>query len=110
MDPSPSEKPAVPRPQPVKTIGILNIVFGGLLLVCIPCVAGYMAMVANMDTFMEMENREIQERFQERKKARLADLAKREEQAATDEQKAALRSERREVLADAPPVVPTANM
>lgn len=107
MDSKPIEKLDTPTSQPVETIGILNIVFGGLLLICIPCVAGYFALIANLGPFMKMQNKEIQDRFDARQKERLDALAAEAKKAETEEQKASIRERRARVLTEPRPVIAT---
>ncbi|MBX6315630.1 MAG: hypothetical protein IRY99_22360 [Isosphaeraceae bacterium] len=104
---------AQPRPRPglPKTIGILNIVFGALLLLCIPCGAGYLALMANMGRLLDYQNAEIQARIEAKRKARLDELAAREKAAASEEQKAQIRAERSKILSEpGPPQVSTMNL
>src|SRR5262245_4328480 len=88
---------AVPNPTLPKTIGWLNIGFGLVMLLGIPCCGGYLFLMSNLGTLMEAQNKEIKSRVEARKKERIDEISRREAKAEDEEQKAALRSERRRV-------------
>jgi hypothetical protein len=97
----------IPTPQGPKTIGILNIVFGSILLLCIPCAGAYMAVLANLGSIMEAQTQAMQSRLKAVQQQALADLARREGEAKTEPEKAQIRSERQAVLSrPAPPAAP----
>ena len=77
------------------------------MLICIPCVAGYFALIANLGPFMKMQNKEIQDRFDSRQKERLDALTAEAKKAETDEQKASIRERLARVLTEAKPVIAT---
>jgi hypothetical protein len=103
---------AVPKPKPAipKTIGILNVVFGGLMLLCIPCMAAYIVALANMDTIVNEPIKQAEARQSAQRKQQFADLARREGEATTEEAKAAIRAQRKSLEAHRPPQVETVPM
>jgi hypothetical protein len=101
------DKLVIPTPQGPKTIGILNIVFGSILLLCLPCAGAYMALIANLGSIMEAQAQEIQARQKVVQQRDLENLAQREQAATTEAGKAQIRSERQALLArPAPPATP----
>lgn len=97
----------LPKPGLLKTIGVLNIVFGAIMLLCIPCFAGYVGLLANMGPLLQAQQQEIQKRVDEQMKRRLDDLAKREATAQNEEQKEQIRIERDNLKsAPGPPQTP----
>lgn len=94
-----------PNPQIPKTFGILNIIFSAILLTCIPCVGAYIAFLANIGTLVEAQVEQEEQQRQARRKATLDELAEKEAEAATEEEKAAIRAERARVAVKGKPVV-----
>ncbi|HEX8200536.1 MAG TPA: hypothetical protein VF590_08610 [Isosphaeraceae bacterium] len=88
----------LPTPRGPKTIGVLNIVFGSLLLLCIPCVGAYMALIANLGSIMAAQTQAMQAQQKAMQQQSLADLAQREAEAATEAEKAQIQSERQALL------------
>ena len=87
IDPTPA--PAVQR-----TLGILNLIFGGLLFVCGPCYGGSVLALPALMSFTQQQQAKVQERVEAERSAEIAALAEQEAKAETEEQKASLRAER----------------
>jgi hypothetical protein len=99
-EPSSSLAPA-PRPQPglVKTIGILNILFGGLLLLCgLGCVASSASAILGT-TPMQIDPKTAQTVSDEFRNQRIRDLSAREKAAKTDQDKERIAKELDDVRA-----------
>ena len=97
---------AIPKPQPVKTIGLLNIVFAALLLVMTVCSMTSMLMSPMWETYARAQQQQITQQItaqeEARKKVALDSLAEREKAAKSDAEKAQLAEERRAILARKP--------
>jgi hypothetical protein len=107
METAPNAGEVRPRPSSLKTIGILNIVFGSILLLCLPCGYSYLALVANAGRFVEFQNQQMKQLAETRKKEGLDRLAAEEARATTPEEKARIRAERLKVEFAVAPVAPT---
>lgn len=99
----------VPTPQPVKTIGILNIVFGSLLGLMFLVGIISMLMMPYMVRMLVAQQKQLQEKAQSdheaSKKVDLDDIARRMELARTDEDRSALEAERQAIEARPRPFV-----
>lgn len=107
MENASPEKIVIPNPQTPKTFGILNIVFGALLLACNVGSAGMilvMPAVAKMlQSFQKKTNEDMQRQFQ----ARIDDLKAQEASAETEKEKAELKAERLKIENGPRPVMPS---
>src|SRR4051794_7417312 len=104
MDLTASAKPVVPQPGVIKTIGILNIFFGGLLLLCgWGCLnATAPVVVANMPLRIEPVTTQVF--FDEMRRQRIDDLRAREQAAGEGDERDRIRKEREEFEAKRPRV------
>src|SRR5262249_52661785 len=97
---------SAPRPQTgmVKTIGILNILFGGMLLLCgLGCLASSAQAVLGTSP-MQIDPKSAQTFFDELRNQRIKDLRAREKAATKDEDKEKIAKELSEVEAKHPRV------
>jgi hypothetical protein len=92
-----------------RILGGLNIAFGLVLLLCLPCVGAYVMLLTNLSTVMELENRGIQSSVQAAQKRRLDDLDTRARTAKTEAEKGQIRSERASVRSMEAPRVSAPN-
>src|SRR4051812_30429553 len=105
MDNNASPRSAVPQPGLIKTIGILNILIGGMLLLC---GLGYLNMTAPAVVGgkpLRLEPGPTQVFFDELRRQRIDDLLAREQAAGTEAEKDRIRERRRAVEAKHPDVV-----
>lgn len=88
-----SNKP-VPKPQLPRTIGVLNLLFGGLLLLCgMGCMSQtFMGLVSGKSP--HLDPKETQEVVNEMKKNVVAELKQKEDTAGNDAERARLHEER----------------
>ncbi len=106
MDQDHSPPHVQPRPQPVKTIGTLNIIFGVLLLVYGLCCGVYMAFLPFMGSMIETQQKLVSDQVKERKAQQLADLTKRQQEAESEAIKAQIQAEIVQVEQQTEPVMP----
>ena len=104
----------VPTPQPVKTIGLLSIIFGSILLLLGLISVASLALMPTWTRIMESQQARVQQQADEaadnRKKADLAGLAVREKAATTPDQREALARERQAIASRPRPFVPDTTM
>jgi hypothetical protein len=92
-------KPVAPNPGMPKTIGILNIVFGGLLLLCgMGCVTPYLSSLSRSNGF-EIDPQVLQRGLDKLRQDEIAELKKKEAAATNDAEKERLAEQRRKVEA-----------
>lgn len=84
-----------------KTIGVLNIVFGSLMLLCVVCSSLNLMMQANMGPMMAAQQQQMQAAIQAERQQELAEL-RQQEKAAVDEKERARIVARRKALAAQP--------
>jgi hypothetical protein len=90
-----------------KTIGMLNIIFASLLLLCGACYAVQMMFQqALSQAMMGPQQQQMQAAFAAERQAKIQQLEQQEKLAATKEQKAALESQRKALQAQPLPKVP----
>src|SRR5262249_36901511 len=104
----------IPNPGPPKVIGILNIVFGALLLLyglCQGAGALFMpVMQGMMETQQKQTEAEAKRRQEERIAAQLKELDAKEQAAQDDEEKKAIQAQREELKSQPPPFTPNTTM
>jgi hypothetical protein len=84
----------LPKPGIPKTLGILNIIFG-VILVILSCVGlGMLAIAPALLSFAESKGKEVQAKVEDQEKARLKEIDDRLAKATTDEEKKAIEQER----------------
>jgi hypothetical protein len=98
-----------PRPKPglVATIGVLNIVFGGLLLLCGPCPGLYMLALPSMMPILERQQDMVRQTLEKQKRNEIEALNQQEKTAQTEEEKERIRIERAAKEAEPVPIPPT---
>jgi hypothetical protein len=98
-----SANPPIPARRPKtsipKTIGVLNIVFGLLLMMCSVCVGLSMAMQSAMAPMFAVQQQQMQQIQEAEREKRLQVLQNQEQAAADENAKAALREKQKELLA-----------
>src|SRR3954452_7391599 len=87
--PFPEQRPktAIPR-----AIGILNIVFGALLLLCTLCYASSLAMQSAMGPMMAAQQQQMQQMLEADRLQKLQELQRIEQAAQDEKEKAAIRA------------------
>jgi hypothetical protein len=93
-----------------RAFGVMNIVFGLILLTCLPCLVGYVALIANVGKIVETSNARVEVAFQKGRTAQLKSIEARQKKAETPEEKQSLIRERQRVLATSAPVPPAPDM
>lgn len=89
----------VPNPRIPRTIGVLNIVFGAVILLFGVCTGAYIAVMPMFGKAMEDAQKQLTIKAEAQKQADLDALAAREEAAETDEEKDAIKQERARIEA-----------
>lgn len=99
-----------PRPGVAKTIGILNLIFGSLLSLCVGCSGAYMLMfvfmMPAMRPMMKAQQRQVQAQFEAQRQARIDNLRKQEQATEDAKEKQALRAQRNDLEARPIPEMP----
>lgn len=102
--------PIVPLVEPntgiPRTIGILNIVFGVLLLLCGVCSGLNVVTQSAFGPMIAAQQKQVQQALEAERQAKLKKLQEQEEAAEDEEQKAAIRAQHKLVQAQPVPVVP----
>lgn len=100
----------LPTPQPPKTIGVLNVVFGAILIVLSLFTLAMQAFMPFYGKVMVAQQNQVTQQalgtFEANQKAELADVETREKSAKTPEEKAALAAERDAIQRRPKPFVP----
>jgi hypothetical protein len=99
-----SPKPCAPQPGVLKAIGILNIFFGGMLLLCGLGCLNWTAPVVVANKPLQIEPVTTQAFFDEMRRQRIDDLRAREEAAGREDERDRIKKERAEVEAKHPRV------
>jgi hypothetical protein len=96
----------LPKPGVPKTLGILNIIFGVLLVLYGLCQVGGLLAAPALVQFAEKTVKDVQAQQEAQQKKQLKDLDDRAAAAKTDEEKQAIEKEKANVLAAPPPPQP----
>lgn len=110
--PAPPKWPSTPigpeetNPSAAKTIGILNIVFGSILLLCVICSALNAMMQTAMGPMFAMQQQQLQAAMQQEQQARLEQLQALEKAAEDENEKKALREQQKAIQARPVPKMP----
>jgi hypothetical protein len=104
----------LPTPQPAKTVGLLSIVFGAILLLLGTCSIVSMGMFPLWINFAKAQQTQLEQQAtaqeEVRKQADLKGLEERAKIAKTDAEKAEISSERERILKRPKPFVPDTTM
>jgi hypothetical protein len=107
-DPQPSPAPTVTRIPWV--LGLLNVIFGALLIVQTGCGAAFLAVMPYgaraLDQFYAMIEGEMQKDWQKRIDSQMEEFDQQAEDAETDEERADIEARRQEVLSRPAPKMP----
>ena len=85
----------LPKPGIPKTLGILNVIFGVLMVLYGMCTVGIMIAAPALTGFADTTLKQAQAKAEEGQKARLKELDEREAAATTEEEKNAIEQEPR---------------
>ena len=85
----------LPKPGIPKTLGILNVIFGVLMVLYGMCTVGFMIAAPALTGFAESTVKQAQAKVEESQKAQLKELDEREAAATTDEEKSAIQQDAR---------------
>lgn len=99
-----------PRPPLVKTIGVLNIVFGGLLMLCGPCPGLMTLALPSLMPMLEKQQQVVRDRLETNKRRELEALAQQEKTASTEEEKQRIRAEKAAKESEPIPIAPSPDM
>lgn len=112
MDPPPDtpppgpDLPAVePDPSIPKTLGLLNVIFAGLLLLCGGCMGANLIIQLAMMPVMQVQQEQVRVSMDAAHQNQIADLRRKEDAAKDPKEKAALQR-RRQTLENQPPPKP----
>jgi hypothetical protein len=86
-DASPVASGVEPKPTTAKVIGILNIIFASLLLLCGLCAGFYVLIFSSMGSWMGASQSQLQRQWEAGMQDAIAELEAREKAARTDEEK-----------------------
>jgi hypothetical protein len=95
----------LPKPGIPKTLGILNVIFGVLLVLYGFCTLGTLVAAPALVGFAEKTVKDVQTKVEAKQKADLKAFEDREKAATTEEEKKAIQQEREAFVANSPPVV-----
>src|SRR5687768_10445715 len=110
--PGPGEQPSTPtpaeesNPSAAKTIGILNIVFGSILLLCVICSGLNAMMQSAMGPMFAMQQQQMQQAMQQERQARLEQLQALEKAAKDEDEKKKLQAQQKVIQAQPVPKMP----
>jgi hypothetical protein len=110
MSQEPTAAAVRPDPATTRTIGLLNALFGALLVVFLPCAGVYLAAVANVSRLLDLQNSQVETVVKNSQKRRLELLAAREKAAQTPEEKARIEIERADVKSGPPVALATIDL
>jgi hypothetical protein len=104
----------VPNPGPPKTIGILNIVFGAILLLFVACQTASLLLFPAFQSMLTAQQKKMEADNLARQKeaidAQLADLEKKEKEAKTEDEKTEIAAEREAIKNKPKPFTPNTLM
>jgi hypothetical protein len=101
-DPQPPS--VTPQPGVVKTIGVFNLIFGGILLLCgMGCLNPVLPSLINQET-LQIDPKKAQQVLDEDRRQRITELKAREQSASTPDEKAKIKEQRLAVEASRPKV------
>jgi len=106
MGPYPPFPEQRPRTAIPKTIGILNIVFGSLLLLCGICSGLGLAMQSAMGPMLAVQQKQFQQMMEADRQRKLQELQDREQAAQNEEEKAAIQARQKALKAQPLPKMP----
>jgi hypothetical protein len=86
-----------PEPSGPKTIGLLNIIFGSILLLCGSCSGMYLAFAAISAPMIDAQFQQMQQMVAAQRAAQIAELQRQETAAKTTKEKAAIRAQRKAI-------------
>lgn len=89
-----------------KTIGLLNMIFGGLLLLCGICSGIYVAWIPLMQPMMQAQQQQFDQQMAAERQKQLADLRQQEKQAKSDEERQPIVARRKHLEAQPLPKMP----
>jgi hypothetical protein len=105
-----NERPPVPPVQPntggPKAIGVLNIVFGTLLLLCAICSSINLAMQSAMGPMMQAQQQQLQQAMKAEREQQLQELRDLEQAAKDEKEKANLQARQKALQAQPVPKMP----
>jgi hypothetical protein len=101
--PIPEQRPKTAIP---KSIGVLNIIFGSILMLCGICTGLNMAMQSAMAPMFGQQQLQFQQLMEAERAKKLEDLKKLEDAAPNDQEKAALEGQRKALEAQPLPKMP----
>lgn len=105
-DDSPIRRVAQPNTSAPKTIGILNIVFGCLLLLCVACSSLNLLMQSAMGPMMVAQQQQVQQAMQAERQRMVQELQELEKAAKDEKEKAELRGKQKVLQAQPLPKMP----
>jgi hypothetical protein len=89
-----------------KTIGVLNIVFGICLLLCVGCYGASLLMQSVMAPFFKAQQEQMQQQLKATRAQQIAQIAQQEAAARGEEEKARLRAQRKSLESQPEPKMP----
>jgi hypothetical protein len=95
----------LPKPGIPKTLGILNVIFGVLMVLYGLCILGTLVAAPAGMAALETMVKDVQAKSEAQQKANLKTIDDRAKAATTEEEKKAIQQEREAVIASTPPVV-----
>ncbi|WP_435006834.1 hypothetical protein P12x_004302 [Tundrisphaera lichenicola] len=95
----------LPKPGIPKTLGILNVIFGVLMVLYGMCTLGFMIAMPALTEFAKSSVNQAQAKIEDRQKAQIKELEEREVAATSEEEKSAIKAEKEELIAN-PQVMP----
>ena len=95
----------LPTPGTPKTLGILSVIFGVLMVLYGLCTGGFLVAAKPLMQLAETQVKQAQAQVENQRKEQQKTFDDREKAATTDEEKAAIRKERDAAAASQPPVV-----
>lgn len=101
--PPPAE---LPKSSAAKTIGILNIVFGSILLLCVICSGLNAIMQSALGPMFGMQQQQLQQAMQQEQQQRLEQLQEQEKAAKEEKEKQELRAKQQALRAQPVPKMP----
>ncbi len=104
--PPPPYRDEPPRTSIPKTIGILNIVFGALLMLCSVCVGLNLAVQSSMGPALAGQQQQFQQMMEAERQKQLQDLKNREQAAKDEKEKADIQAQEKTLRAQPLPKMP----
>lgn len=98
--------PLAPNTSAAKTIGVLNIVFGCLLLLCVACSSLNLVLQSAMGPMMAAQQQQVQQALQAERQRKVQELQELEKAAEDEKEKAELRGKQKVLQAQPIPKMP----